>query len=146
MHKVDYIRRQPWIGDYNALVDAVNQLIDKIQEKKETVEINIEREVKDYSFFKWVEVDMPFEETFLLLKPEDVYEVFDRFVFTYKETNQINDAIIGWKIVSLNIKVSELVTEKEIKQEATFETVTTVSAEELSKPKKKGRPKKNSWK
>ena len=89
---------------------------------------------------------MPFEETFLLLKPEDVYEIFDRFVFTYKETNQINDAIIEWKIVSLNIKVTELVTEKEIKQEATFETVTTVSAEELSKPKKKGRPKKNSWK
>lgn len=146
MHKLEYIRRQPWIGDYNALVDAVNQLIDKIQEKKETVEINIEREVKDYSFFKWVEVDMPFEETFLLLKPEDVYEVFDRFVFTYKETNQINNAIIEWKIVSLNIKVTELVTEKEIKQEATFETVTTVSVEELSKPKKKGRPKKNSWK
>lgn len=146
MHKVDYIRRQPWIGDYNALVDAVNQLIDKIQEKKETIEINIEREVKDYSFFKWVEVDIPFEETFLLLKPEDVYEVFDRFVFTYKETNQINNAIIEWKIVSLNIKVTELVTEKEIKQEATFETITTVPTEELSKPKKKGRPKKNSWK
>lgn len=147
MHKVDYIRRQPWIGDYNALVDAINRLIDKVQEKKETTEIYIEREVKDYSFFKGVEVDLPFETDFLLVKPEDAYEVFDRFVFTYKETNQINDAIVSWKIVYLNIKVTELVTEKEMKQEATFETVETVTAEELSKPKKKGRPKKkNSWK
>lgn len=146
MYKVDYIRRQPWIGDYNALVDAVNRLIDKIQTKKETIEISIEREVKDYSFFKWTEVELPFAENFLLLTPEDVYEVFDRFVFTYKETNQINDAIIEWKIVSLNIKVTELVTEKENKQEVMFETVNTVSAEELSKPKKKGRPRKNSWK
>jgi hypothetical protein len=51
MHRVDYIRRQPGIGDYNALVDAINWLIDKAQERKEIVHIVIEREVKDYSFF-----------------------------------------------------------------------------------------------
>lgn len=145
MQKISYIRRQPWIGDYNALVDAVNQLIDKIQEKKDVVEITIDREVKDYSFFKWNEIELPYINTFLLIKPEDVYEVFDRFVFTYKETNQINDAILEWKIVSLTIRAIELVTEKEKKQEITFETINSIAIEELSKSKKKKKKKKSSW-
>lgn len=53
MQKLDYIRRAPGIGDYNRLVDAINQLIDKVREKKEVVHIAVEREVKDYSFFYW---------------------------------------------------------------------------------------------
>lgn len=51
MFKLDYIRRAPGIGDYNRLVDTINWLIDKVQEKKELVHIVVEREVKDYSFF-----------------------------------------------------------------------------------------------
>ena len=51
MLKLDYIRRAPGIGDYNRLVDAINWLIDKTQEKKELVHMVVEREVKDYSFF-----------------------------------------------------------------------------------------------
>jgi hypothetical protein len=51
MHKLDYIRRAPGIGDYNALVEAINYLIDKVNEKREIVPIKIEREVKDFSFF-----------------------------------------------------------------------------------------------
>ncbi len=144
--KLDYVRRQPWIGDYNRLVDAVNRLIDKAQEKKEVVSITIEREIKDYSFFLWNEVALPYEASSIILTPEDATEIFSQYAFTYKEVAQINKAITEWKVVALEIKVKELITEKEKKQETAFETIETISKEELSKPKKKGRPKKkSSW-
>ena len=146
MLKLDYIRRVPGIGDYNRLVEAINRLIDKAQQKKDIVYIEIEREVKDYSFFLWGEVELPYEANYILITPEDATEIFGAFAFTYKEINQINDAIIEWKIVSLNIRVTEKITEKEKKQEAVFETIETIQSEDEIKPpkKKKGRKKKTS--
>lgn len=137
MHRVDYIRRQPGIGDYNALVDAINWLIDKAQERKEIVHIVIEREVKDYSFFLWNEVSLPYEANYTLITPEDATEIFGAYAFTYKETTQINDAIIEWKIISLDIKVAEKITEKEKKQEVVLETIEAEPIEEKPKKKKK---------
>lgn len=137
MHRVDYIRRQPGIGDYNALVDAINWLIDKAQERKEIVHIVIEREVKDYSFFLWNEVSLPYEANYTLITPEDATEIFGAYAFTYKETTQINDAIIEWKIISLDIKVAEKITEKEKKQEVILETIEAEPIEEKPKKKKK---------
>jgi len=145
MQKIDYIRRAPGIGDYNALVDVVNRLIDKVQEKKEIVHILIEREVKDYSFFFWGQVDLPYEANFNLITPEDATEIFWAYAFTYKEIAQINDAIIAWKIVALDIKVTEQVTEKEKKQESTFETIKTVDLDTPVKVKSKRGRKKKTW-
>ena len=51
MHKLDYIRRAPGIGDFNTLVDAVNEIIDRLNKKVEFQEIKVAREVKDYKFF-----------------------------------------------------------------------------------------------
>lgn len=143
MFKLDYIRRAPSIGDYNRLVDAINWLIDKAQEKKELVHIVVEREVKDYSFFLWNEVELPYEASFVLVAPEDVTEIFTQYAFTYKETSQVNDAILAGNMVQLDIKVTEKVTEKEKKQEVIFETVEATPVEEKPK-KKKGRKKKTS--
>lgn len=143
MHKVDFIRRAPGIGDYNALVEAINYLIDKVNEKKEVVSINIEREVKDFTFFWWNEVSLPYKNNYILVTPEDATTVFEEYAFTYKETSQINDAIIQWKIVALEINVTEKVTEKDKKQETVFETIETEV--EPVKKKKRGRKKKTSW-
>lgn len=143
MHKVDYIRRQPWIADYNALVDAINWLLDRAQRKKEVVPITIERQVKDYSFFYWQEVGLPFEAEFILTSPEDATRFFSTYALTYKETAQINDVIIKWDIASINMRVVETITEKEKKQEVIFETI---EAEPVVKPKrKKNGKKKTSW-
>lgn len=94
MLKLDYIRRAPGIGDYNRLVDTINWLVDKVQEKKEVVHIKIEREVKDYSFFYGGEVDLPFVANYLLTTLEDAIQLFGAYAFTFKETSQINDAIM----------------------------------------------------
>ena len=148
MHKLDYIRRFPWIGDYNYLVDAINQLIDIANKKKEVIPVVIEREVKDFSFFLWEEVALPYEANFVLTTPEDAANVFWKFALTYKETTQINNIILEGNIVSLEVKVTEKISEKEKKQEIVFETVKTLSDEEPIKVKKKrGRkPKaKTSW-
>lgn len=144
MFKLDYIRRAPGIGDYNRLVDAINWLIDKAQEKKELVHIVVEREVKDYSFFLWNEVELPYEASFVLVSPEDVTEIFTQYAFTYKETSQINNAILDGDMVQLDIKVTEKITEKEKKQEVVFETIEATPVEETPK-KKRGRKKKTSW-
>lgn len=143
MLKLDYIRRAPGIGDYNRLVDTINWLVDKVQEKKEVVHIKIEREVKDYSFFYGGEVDLPFVANYLLTTLEDAIQLFGAYAFTFKETTQINDAIMHWNIVAVDINVTEKVTEKEKKQEAIFETVEAVPVEEKPK-KKRGRKKRTS--
>lgn len=147
MHKLDYIRRAPGIGDYNALVEAINYLINKVNEKREIVPIKIEREVKDFSFFWWNEVSLPYKNNYILVTPEDATNVFSEYAFTYKETSQINDAILQWKIVALEIEVTEKITEKEKKQEAIFETIETIGDNEPIKTKKKRwtRKKKSSW-
>lgn len=147
MQKLDYIRRAPWIGDYNALVDAINLLIDKAQERKEVTHVKIEREVKDYSFFYWGEVELPFAANYLITTLEDAIQLFWAYAFTFKETTQINDAIMQWNIVAVDINVTEKVTEKEKKQEAVFETIEATPTTEVEvKPKKRGRKKKTSWK
>jgi hypothetical protein len=67
---------------------------------------------------------------------------------TYKEIKQINDIIIKWNIVALTIDVVEEVTEKDKKQEATFEKVETLDLDKPIKVKwKRGRKpkKKTSW-
>ena len=145
IHKVDYIRRSPGIGDYNALVDAINYLIDKVNEKKEVIPITISREIKDFSFFLWNEVQLPYNNNYIIITPEDATNIFKDYAFTYKETSAINDAIIQWKIVALEINVTELVTDKEKKQETIFETIETIKdSEPIKWKKKRGRKKKSS--
>ena len=145
IHKVDYIRRSPGIGDYNALVDAINYLIDKVNEKKEVIPITISREIKDFSFFLWNEVQLPYNNNYIIITPEDATNIFKNYAFTYKETSAINDAIIQWKIVALEINVTELVTDKEKKQETIFETIETIKdSEPIKWKKKRGRKKKTS--
>lgn len=140
------IRRFPGIGDYNILVDAINQLIDIVEKKKEVIPVSIEREVKDYSFFLWNEMELPYEADFIITSPEDAAEVFWAYALTYKETAEINNIIIKWNIAALHISVTEKVSEKEKKQEAVFETIETINVEEVKAKKKRGRPKKrNSW-
>lgn len=146
IHKVDYIRRSPGIGDYNALVDAINYLIDKVNEKREVVPMTVSREITDFSFFLWNEVPLPYKNNYIIITPEDATNVFGDYAFTYKETTQINDAIMQWKIVALEIVVTELITEKAKKQEAIFETIETIKDNEPIKVKKKrGKKKKSSW-
>ena len=147
MHKLDYIRRFPWIGDYNYLVDAINQLIDMAEKKREVIPVVIEREIKDFSFFLWEEVALPYEANFILMAPEDAANVFGKFALTYKETTQINNTILDGNIVALEVKVTEKISEKEKKQEVIFETIESLPEEKPVKAKKKRTKtkKKTSW-
>ena len=123
-------------------------MIDIVNRKKEVVPITIERQVKDYSFFHWEEVTLPYKANFILTTPEEATNVFWKYALTYKETTQINDIVLKWDIVALEIEIAEEVTEKEKKQEVIFETVKTLENDEPIKVKKKrGRkPKKRtSW-
>lgn len=137
MHKLEYIRRAPWIGDYNALVDTVNEIIDRLNRKVEFQEIAITREVKDYKFFNWEEFRLPYYREHTITSIEDASEVFKLYALTYKEMNSITKAIEEWKIVSLTVSVTEEVTEKEQKQEAIFETVQTIEIAGLEPKKEK---------
>lgn len=129
LHRIDYIRHQPTMTDYNMLVDTINAIITRLQSKREVVPVNINREVKDFTFFQWRETKLPYTSTYLLLSPEDAYNVFDRYELTYKETSLINRIITEWNIVSLDINVKEIKTKKDKKQEVMFDTIESVITE-----------------
>ena len=147
MHRIDYTRKFPGILDYNRLVDAINELIDKVNAKVEIEEVTIERQVKDFNFFNWEEVKLPYKWEHTITDVEDAQKVFGKYAFSYKEMKQINDLILHGKIVSLIVNVAEEVTEKDKKQEVMFDKVETIDFKKPVKVKwKRGRPKKKtSW-
>ena len=146
MQKLDYVRRRPWIADFNTMVDAINNIIDRLNKKIEIEEVTIAREIKDFKFFNGEEVSLPYNTTHTLSSTEDASEVFKLYALTYKEMSNITKLIQEGKVVSLVINVTEEVTEKEKKQEVIFETIKTIPVETKTPAKKKrGRKKKNSW-
>jgi hypothetical protein len=52
MQKLDFIRRQPGITDFNMIVEKINEIISKLNIKIEIEEVAISRQTKDYTFFK----------------------------------------------------------------------------------------------
>lgn len=147
MHKLDYIRVVPRISDFNNMVEAINSIIDKLNEKIEIEEISIEKKVKDFKFFNGEEVKLPYEAHHTIKTNEEAKEIFDKYALSYKEMSPINKAIIQWKIVALRIYVEEEITEKEKKQEEMFETVESIvlppqEEKKKTEPKKRGRKKK----
>lgn len=148
MQKLDFIRRQPGITDFNMLVEKINEIIIKLDTKIEIEDVSIDRQIKDFTFFKWEETKLPYHQEFTITSNEEATKVFEMFNLTYKEIKQINDIIIRWNIVTLTIDVTEEITEKEKKQEAAFEKVETLDLDKPIKVKwKRGRkPKKRtSW-
>lgn len=148
MQKLDFIRRQPGITDFNMLVEKINEIIIKLDTKIEIEDVSIDRQIKDFTFFKWEETKLPYHAEFTITSNEEATKVFEMFNLTYKEIKQINDIIIKWNIVVLAVNVEEEITEKEKKQEALIGYVKTVDldAPVKEKPKKKRAKKKNSWK
>lgn len=149
MQKLDFIRRQPGITDFNMLVEKINEIISKLNTKIEIEEVAISRQVKDFTFFKGEETKLPYHIEYTIMSNEDATKVFELYNFSYKEIKQINDIIIKWNIVTLAIDVTEGITEKEKKQEVIFEKVKSIDldAPVKEKPKKRGRKpkKKTSW-
>ena len=148
MQKLDFIRRQPGITDFNMLVEKINEIIIKLDTKIEIEDVSIDRQIKDFTFFKWEETKLPYHAEFTITSNEEATKVFEMFNLTYKEIKQINDIIVKWNIVALAINVEEEITEKEKKQETLIGYVKTVDldAPVKEKPKKKRAKKKNSWK
>lgn len=148
MQKLDFIRRQPGITDFNMLVEKINEIIIKLDTKIEIEDVSIDRQIKDFTFFKWEETKLPYHAEFTITSNEEATKVFEMFNLTYKEIKQINDIIVKWNIVALAINVEEEITEKEKKQGALIGYVKTVDldAPVKEKPKKKRAKKKNSWK
>ena len=145
MQKLDFIRRQPGITDFNMLVEKINEIISKLDTKIEIEEVAISRQVKDFTFFKGEETKLPYHAEYTITSNEDATKVFELYNFSYKEIKQINDTIIKWNIVALTIDVTEEITEKEKKQEIFLGYAKTVDLDAPVKetPKKRGRkPKK----
>ena len=130
------------------LVEKINEIIIKLDAKIEIEDVSIDRQVKDYAFFKWEETKLPYHAEFTITSNEEATKVFEMFNLTYKEIKQINDIIIKWSIVALTVNVEEIITEKEKKQGALVGYVKTVDldAPVKEKPKKKKTKKRNSWK
>lgn len=146
IRKLDYIRRTPSLTEFNSLIEKVNEIIDKLNTKIEIEEVAVSREIKDFSFFKGEETKLPYHQEFTITSNEEATKVFEMYNLTYKEIKQINDIIIKWNLVALTIDVVEEVTEKDKKQEATFEKVETLDLDKPIKVKwKRWRKKKNSW-
>lgn len=137
------------------MVEVVNSLIDKLEERIDVLPYSVEREIKDFTFFNNEEMPLPYEAHYTIQNLEDATKVFWKYIFSYSEMNDINKALDKWNIVSLTIKVKELVTEKEEKQEAIFDKVETevvenpIEEEVVEKPKKekkkKTTKKRNKW-
>lgn len=145
MKKLDYVRRIG-INEFNTLIEKVNEIVEKLNAKIEIEEVSISKEVKDFKFFNWEEVTLPYHSEYTIASAEDASRVFEKYTFSYKDMKAVNDLIMQWKIVSLKIDIAEEVTEKEKKQEATFETVEVVDLDKPIKTKwKRGRKKKSSW-
>lgn len=148
IRKIDYVRRPPSLTEFNGLIEKVNEIIDKLNTKIEIEEVAISRQVKDFTFFKGEETKLPYHIEYTITSNEDATKVFELYNFSYKEIKQINDIIIKWNIVTLTVDVTEEITEKEKKQEATFEKVETLDLDKPIKAKwKRGRKpkKKTSW-
>lgn len=154
MKKINFIRRQPGISDYNMLVEIVNSIIDKLEERIDVLPYTIEREIKDFSFFNNEEVPLPYKAHYTIANTEDASNLFSKYILSYDEMKDINKALEKGNIISLTISVKELVTEKDEKQETIFNTIETevVKQEpiEEKKPKKKSTKKtpkkKTKWK
>lgn len=146
LQKIPYPRRVG-LSELSYIVEAVNQIIDKLNQKIEVEGVAIERVTKDFTFFKGEETKLPYHIEYTITSNEDATKVFELYNFSYKEIKQINDIIIKWNIVTLTIDVTEEITEKEKKQEVTFEKVETLDLDKPIKVKwKRGRPKKRtSW-
>lgn len=143
MKRLDFIRRAPWITDYNLLVETINKLIDKQEQKIEVEPIIINREIKDFSFFNNEEVPLPYEAYYTINNTDTATTVFNKYVLSFDEMKAINKALDKGKVVSLSIFVKELITEKEEKQEVVFETINTeVIEKEKPKEEVKEQPKK----
>lgn len=146
IRKIDFVRRQPSLTEFNSLIEKVNEIIDKLNTKIEIENVTISREVKNFDFFKGEEIELPYHVEYTITSNEDATKVFELYNFSYKEIKQINDIIIKWNFISLVIDVIEEVTEKDKKQEAVFEKVETLDLNKPIKVKwKRGRKKKNSW-
>lgn len=112
MKKIEFIRREPKINDINSIIETVNAIIDYLKKPIVLEHVSIEREVEDYKFFNWDEVKFPYEETFTIHSLWEASDLFNKFVLSYKEMSAINTHVNKWKVVSVDIKV----TEKEKKQ------------------------------
>lgn len=145
MKRLDFIRRAPWITDYNLLVETINKLIDKQEQKIEVEPIVVNREVKDFWFFNNEEVPLPYEAYFTIYNTDIATDVFNKYVLSFDEMKAINKALEKGKIVSLSIFVKELVTDKEEKQEAIFETVNTEVVTPTEEPEEKKEAPKKRW-
>lgn len=147
LQKIPYPHRVG-LSELSYIVEAVNQIIDKLNQKIEVEKVAVERVTKDFTFFKGEETKLPYHQEFTITSNEEATKVFEMYNLTYKEIKQINDIIIKWNIVALTIDVVEEVTEKEKKQEVTFEKIETLDLDKPIKVKwKRGRPKKRtSWK
>lgn len=146
LQKIPYPRRMG-LSELSYIVEAVNQIIDKLNQKIEVEKVVVERVTKDFNFFNWEEVKLPYKWEHTITDVEDAQKVFGKYAFSYKEMKQINDSILHGKIVSLIVNVTEEVTEKDKKQEVMFDKVETIDFKKPVKVKwKRGRPKKKtSW-
>lgn len=166
MQKLRLLSRAPWMYDYNLLVTAVNEIIDKLSVKIDIKHYEIKMDIDNLSFFKWKEVDFPYVQQTTIHNYDDLQQLLKTYELAHKDSKAIEKIIRDWNICVLNMEIHY---EEKEKQEIIFKTLgSTVFKNEIKKtedvewgivpldkendeklktdmeqPKKKGRPKKD---
>lgn len=133
MEKIPILMREPRMWDYNKMAYAINNIIDRLEKKVDMQSIQLTKSVKDYSFFKWEEVELPYNTNCIIRNAEELNELLWKYNFDSITSWALTDMINKWIIVNLWISVNEEVTEKDNKQEELIKTIESKPIEEVIK-------------
>lgn len=126
MQKIRLISRQPGMYDYNIMATTINEIIDKLEKKKNIIQYHIEKEIKDFWFFKGNETKLPYKKEYTVNTYEDLENIKAIYAFSLKEMKELNELLKDNSILlTLNIfwTFNDKKTEKEKKQEIALKTI-----------------------
>lgn len=131
MEKLNIITTVPRIRDLNNIIYKINEIIDKLNEEIKYEYVQITKRVKDYHFFKDVEVAFPYHSEYTISNMQELNKILDTYNLDKKNIDELMHMVKEWIIVWLTISIDEEMDTKEKKQEEYFETIETIATEDL---------------
>lgn len=113
MERLAHLNRPIRINDWNTMVDIVNHLLDTAEQPTQMVTVNITRKVRNYDFFNWEEVQLPYHYNVVVGRRFEVVPLTFKFKLEEKEVKEISEKIEEGYLVSVNVDVTEDTTKEE---------------------------------